>query len=328
MSRYALNSKSPFLQQVLRSFKAHRLSEATQKTYIRWIRDYIDYHQQQHPKQLHDREVGAFITHLAADLEVGPSSQNQALSALVHLYRYVLEKPLGEHIDNLVWARKAQKLPVVYSRPEIMSFLAYLHEPFRLMTLLALCSGLRKSECCNLTLGNLDFERGVIRIENSKGGKTRETYLPTVLEESLRMAVEKARLTYRMDVERTRLPAQFPEQRLYNKPLQVVAHERDQLLFYTERYGICELSGHLVRKSISRHHLGKVMKAALAKANLEGKGSFHSLRHTFASHAYHHGANLRELQVLLGHSSVETTMIYTHLLPGGRKPVVSPIDES
>src|SRR5690606_35923615 len=175
-----LHSKSPFLQQVIRSFKAHRLTETTQKTYIRWIRDFIDYHQHRHPKQLHDREVGAFITHLAVNLGVGPSSQNQALSALLHLYRYVVEKPLGEHIDNLVWAKKPAKLPVVYSRPEIMLFLAHLQEPFRLMTLLALCSGLRKSECCNLTLGNLDFERGVIRIENSKGGKTRETYLPTV----------------------------------------------------------------------------------------------------------------------------------------------------
>ncbi|MCB1616123.1 MAG: tyrosine-type recombinase/integrase [Pseudomonadales bacterium] len=325
MSRFSLHSSSPFLQQVLRSFKVRRLSESTQKTYIRWIRDFIAYYDCTHPKLLHNREVADFITHLAADLGVGPSSQNQALSALLHLYRHVIRKPLGDDINTIVWAKKAEKLPVVYSHSDITAFLQHLRDPFRLMVLLALCSGLRKSECCDLTIGSLDFERGVIRVCKAKGNKDRETYLPAILESPLQRAVAQARLTHQLDSERAALQARAPEQ--HQPTLHVPVHARDQFLFTTDRYGTCTRTGQWIRKPISRQYLGKVMNQALVKANLGGKGSFHSLRHTFASHAYHHGMNLRELQILLGHSSVETTLIYTHLLPGGRKPLISPLDD-
>jgi site-specific recombinase XerD len=319
MSRYKLESNSPFLTSVIRSFKAVGMKESTQRTYIRWIREFLAYFGNvRHPKDISEADVAQFVTHIAVDLDLGYSSQNQALCALVHMYKYVVRKPLGD-MDNLLWSKKPKKLPSVYSKKDITDFLAHLDGDIKLMVKLALCTGLRISECCQLTVGALDMERGVIRVISGKGDKDRETYLPAVLEAEMVHALNVARSRYEQDLIRELQPNAQP------KPFERAKDLQRQFIFTPENYRWNANTKSYGRFPYSRQYVRKVFNQSLKDAGIGGKGSFHTLRHTFATHYYHHGMNIRELQILLGHSSVETTQIYTHIL-GGMRPIVSPID--
>ncbi len=319
MSLYSLQSSSPFLTSVIRSFQTVGMQETTQKTYIRWIREFLAFFGNiRHPKDISEVEVAQFITHIAVDMNLGFSSQNQALCALVHVYKYVVRRPLGD-MDNLLWAKKPKKLPMVYSSTDISGFLSFLEGDIKLMVKLALCTGLRISECCQLTVQCLDFDRGVIRVIAGKGNKDRETYLPAILEAELVNLIQIARSRYDQDQFRS---MQFTPQ---SEPLFIAKDISHQYLFTPENYRWNAHTQTLGRFPYSRQYVRKVFMQSLEKAGIGGKGSFHTLRHTFATHSYHHGMNIRELQIVLGHSSVETTQIYTHML-GGRKAVVSPID--
>lgn len=318
MSRYHLKSSSPFITSVIRSFQAVGMQTTTQQTYIRWIREFIAFHDKRHPQTLSEKDVAQFITHIAVDKGLSYSSQNQALCALIHMYKYVIARPLGD-LDNLLWAKKPKKLPIVYSKDEISRFLSYLSGDMLLMVKLALCSGLRISECCDLTICSLDFERGVIRVFSGKGNKDRETYMPAILEADLMVAVGVATLRFKQDKLRL-VEAQYSSQ-----PFILANDISHQALFTPEYYRWSRSLQKFGRFAYSRQHVRHNFQLALQAAGIGGKGSFHSLRHTFASYSFHHGMNIRELQIIMGHSSVETTEIYTHLL-GGRKPVISPLD--
>ncbi len=322
MSRYSLTSNSPFIQSVIRSFQAKGLSESTQRTYIRWVRDFLAFYgNKRHPKDITEDEVAKFITHIAVDLELAYNSQNQALCALVHVYKYIVKIPLGE-LDNLLWANKPKSLPTVYSQQEAKKILANLEDPVCLMVKVALCAGLRISECLHLKIKNIEFDRNVIRIYQGKGNKDRETYLPLIIQGELKARVDHAKATYQQD--RARYEHQHSNQQT-TLPLEIPPYEREQYLFTSETYYKDKKKSVLYRKPFTRQYVGRCFRKALEDSGLEGKGTFHCLRHTFASFSFHNGVSLRELQVVLGHSSIKTTQIYTHLLPE-KGPVISPLD--
>ena len=307
---------------VIRSFQTKRLAESTQRTYIRWVRDFLEFYgNNRHPKDITEDEVAKFITHIAVDLKLAFNSQNQALCALVHVYKYVIKRPLGE-LDNLLWANKPKQLPLIYSQKEAQDILSNIEDPVCLMVKVALCAGLRISECLHIKIKSVEFDRNVIRVFQGKGNKDRETYLPASIKDELKTRVLHAQATYQQDKARH-------DSQKNNKEgtwlLIIPAIEREQYLFTPEMYQRDRQLNALKRKPYSRQYVSRCFKNALKSAGIEGKGTFHCLRHTFASFSYHNGVSLRELQVVLGHSSIKTTQIYTHLLPG-RNPVISPLD--
>jgi integron integrase len=318
------DGKPRLLDQVRGVIRCKHYSIRTEQTYIDRIKRYIYFHNKQHPEDMGERHISAFLTHLAVNRKVASSTQNQALCALVFLYREVLKKEMGD-FENLIRAKKPQKLPVVFTREEVRQVLLQLDGFHWLMGQLLYGAGLRVMECVRLRAKDIDFGYGQIVVRNGKGQKDRVTMLPEIIRDDLQRHLQKVRKTHETDL-KAGFGAVYLPYALERKYKNANRSWSWQYVFPATRRSIDPRSGIERRHHISENVPQRAVRKAIRNCGLTKAGSCHSLRHSFATHLIEEGYDIRTVQELLGHKDVSTTMIYTHVLNKGGKGVQSPGD--
>lgn len=320
-----MQHKSLLLQAVRDKGLARRLSQRTVQTYRRWIVRFIRFHGTRHPNRLGEVEVAAFLTWLAAERQVSASTQMQALSALLFLYEQVLRRPLGR-LPEMSWAKPKGRLPVVLTPREVAAVLGQLAGVSRLVAMLLYGSGLRLMECVSLRIKDVDLGRGEIRVREGKGGGSRVTMLARSAVEPLREHIRRVELQHRTDLAAGRGSVALPWA-LARKYPRAPREWPWQWVFPATRHYADRETGELRRHHIHPTAVQRAVTAAVRRAGIPKRASCHTLRHSFATHLLEGGYDIRTIQQLLGHRSVTTTMIYTHVLNKGAMGVRSPADE-
>lgn len=316
---------SKLLDQMRAAIRARNYSIRTEHAYTSWVRRYIRFHGLKHPQELGEQHVIDFLTHLAVSRNVAASTQNQALSALVFLYKHVLQRPLSD-ITNTVRAKKPQKVPVVLDRDEVRLLLNELTGVHKLIAALLYGSGLRLMEALQLRVKDLDFSYRTIHIHNAKGAKDRVVTFPEVLHSPVHVQLQQTQITHNQDLARGLGETYLPNA-LVRKYRSAARSWTWQYVFPANR-----LSTDPRTKRIGRHHvypttLQKAFKQAVIRAGISKPASAHTLRHSFATHALENGLDIRTVQQQLGHASLETTEIYTHVLKRGGHAIRSPLED-
>jgi integron integrase len=304
--------------------RTRRMSLRSEKAYLGWVRRFVHFHCGRHPRELGASHVTAFLTHLAARRGVAAATQNQALQALLFLYKHVLLVDLP-WLDEVVRARVPKRVPVVLTRDEIARLLSQLTGHERLIAALLYGSGLRLLECLQLRVKDLELTRRELIVRNGKGGKDRVTLLPGSLLEPLRAHLRRLHLWYRAERAAGRPRVSVPDA-LARKYPGASRSWAWQYVFPSKTLCTCPYTGALVRHHLYEKRMQRAMQAAVRRANIAKLATCHTLRHTFATHLLEAGYDLRTIQELLGHSDVKTTMIYTHVLNRGGRGVRSPLD--
>jgi integron integrase len=300
------------------------MSLRTEQSYVRWIVRYVRHHGTRHPRDLGPEHVEAFLSHLAVERDVAASTQNQALAALLFLYRYVLKTPLPR-VEEVVRARKPERLPVVFSRDEVQRVLARVSGTPGLVVRLLYGSGLRLLEALRLRVKDVDFDRGQVTVREGKGRKDRTVPLPEALRTPLEIHLAAVRELHGDDLRagygRTELP-----HALARKYPNAAAEVGWQFVFPSASRSRDPRSGEIRRHHLSETTVQRAVTRALRAAGINKRGSCHTFRHSFATHLLESGYDIRTVQELLGHRDVRTTMIYTHVLDRGALGVRSPLD--
>lgn len=289
-----------------------------------WVRRFIFFHNVRHPAEMAEPEINAFLTHLAVQKRVSASTQNQALCALLFLYRHVLGREIGE-LGDVIRARRPRRLPVVLTRGEVKAVLANLSGDKWLMAALLYGSGLRLMECLGLRVQDTDFARNEITVRDGKGGKDRVTMLPESLKKPLQEHLLKVKSTHQKDLASGWGRVQLPEA-LERKYPNAPTDWRWQWVFPQENRWRNPRTEEQGRQHVHDSVLQKAFKQAVGKAGLVKHATCHALRHSFATHLLEQGYDIRTVQELLGHNDVRTTMVYTHVLNRGGRGVKSPED--
>jgi len=316
--------KPRLLDRVREAIRARHYSRRTEKAYVQWIRRYIFFHGKRHPAEMGAPEVTAFLTSLAVHDKVAASTQNQALSALLFLYREVLGVELP-WLDDVVRAKRPQHLPVVLTRDEVRAVLQRLDGVSRLMALLLYGAGLRLLECCHLRVKDIDFATNQIVIRDGKGRKDRVTMLPAAVKAALIAHLERAREQYQADLRHGAGWVELPNALTRKYP----NAGRDwgwQWVFPATRFYVERLTGQRRRHHLHESVLQRAVKDAVRGAGIAKQATCHTFRHSFATHLLEESHDIRTVQELLGHSDVSTTMIYTHMLNRGPAGVQNPAD--
>lgn len=313
------------LDQVRLVLRTRHYSIRTEQAYVSWIRDFILFHHKRHPSEMSAPHVSAWLSYLANERHVAASTQNQALSAVLFLYREVLGVDL-DWLEGVVRARKPSRLPVVFTRREAFDVLAHLRGTHRLMADLLYGAGLRLMECVRLRVKDVDFFRKQITVRDGKGGKDRVTMLPAKLGEPLTRHLESVKAIHEQDLRRGdgRVYLPFALARKYSS---ASTEWGWQYVFPATKLSRDPRSGEIRRHHTDEQALQRAVRQAVRAAGLSKPGSCHTFRHSFATHLIESGYDIRTVQELLGHANVQTTMIYTHVLNRGGRGVKSPIDE-
>ena len=312
------------LDQVRDKIRVKHYSIRTETQYLQWIKRFIFFHGKLHPRDLGAIEVEAFLSHLATEGNVSASTQNQALSALLFLYREVLGVVLP-WMDTMVRAKKPQRLPVVLNRSEIALVMERMEGTYSLMARLLYGTGMRLMECCRLRVKDIDFGRREILIREGKGAKDRVTMLPETLILPLQEHLAKRRRLYEDDFAKGMAEVFLPDA-LARKYPSAASEWAWQYVFPSGSYSVDPRSGHERRHHIDEKLLQRAVKRAVVASGITKLATPHTLRHSFATHLLQSGYDIRTVQELLGHSDVSTTMIYTHVLNKGGRGVISPLD--
>ena len=312
------------LDQVRDVIRKRHYSIRTEDAYVSWTKRYIFFHHKRHPKDMGEKEIAQFISHLATELKVASSTQNQALNAIVFLYKQVLQIPMGD-LGHMERAKKPEKLPVVMSKDEVRRVLAPLAGALRLMAQILYGCGLRLMECARLRVKDIDLERNQIIVRHGKGMKDRVTMLPQQLSPLLLDQLEKVKTIHEQDLREGFGDVYLPYalERKYKNASKELGW---QWVFPAGRISKDPRSGKMRRHHISESALQKAVRAAGRKAGLTKPVSPHTFRHSFATHLLEAGYDIRTVQELLGHKDVSTTMIYTHVMNRGGMGVKSPLD--
>jgi integron integrase len=312
------------LDQVRDEARLRHLSLRTEETYCGWIRRFILFHRKRHPREMNAAAITQFLTHLAVKDQVASSTQNQALNALIFLYKQVLKIDL-EQIRDVVRAPQRRKLPVVLTREETNAVLAHLSHENRLLASLLYGSGLRLMEAVRLRVKDIDLARGEILVRDGKGDKDRVTMLPRSIRPALEVQLDAVKRLHNQDLKVNQGEVYLPhalERKYPNAAKELVW----QYLFPASNLSVDPRSGKHRRHHVSELNLQRAIKKAVGKAGITKNATSHSFRHSFATHLLEDGYDIRTVQELLGHKDVRTTMIYTHVLNKGGRGVKSPLD--
>jgi integron integrase len=319
-----MSDKPRLLDQVREALRLRHYSYRTEKQYVGWIRRFILFHDRRHPVELGGHEVESFLSHLASRRQIAAATQAQALASLLFLYRHVLKADLP-WLSNVVRATRPKRIPVVLTRSEIRAVLACLTGTWWLIASLLYGSGLRLTEALRLRVEDVNFDQRLILVRDGKGAKDRVTVLPESLTDPLRRQVEEVRKRHRLAMQRGHGGVDLPDalDRKYPRAHLEIAW---QYLFPADRPSRDPRSGAWRRHHVNHDALQRRVKEALRAARIEKPASCHTFRHCFATHMLEAGADIRTVQELLGHSSVKTTQIYTHVLNRGGIAARSPLD--
>jgi len=312
------------LEQVRDVLRTKQYAYSTEQSYIDWISRYILFHQKRHPSEMAEAEVEAFLTHLAVDGNVSASTQNQALSALIFLYRHVLKQPLGNSIEA-VRPKQSKHLPTVLTVDEVFQVLQNMDGLPQLITKLLYGSGLRINEGLSLRVQDLDFGQSQIIVRDTKGDRDRVTILPQSIGELLQAHLVQVKQIHKDDLSLGYGEVYLPDDldRQYPKAGREWIW---QYVFPAKQRSVDPRSGVVRRHHLDDSYLQRSLKKAAQNAGISKKVSCHILRHSFATHLLQNGYDVRTVQELLGHKDVKTTMIYTHVLHKGGLGVRSPLD--
>lgn len=302
----------------------HR-SYSTEKSYIAWLRSFRGFVHDKKPSQLTSKDIQDFLSSLAVDRKVSASTQNQALNALIFVYRHVIEKEIGEDELNAVRAIYKRRLPVVLTIKEVHAIFDHLSGVQRIMAMLTYGCGLRLRECLSLRIKDIDLEQNMVIVRMGKGDKDRRTILPESLKDDLIAHISEVRGLYEQDREKGIHGVYLPD--ALEKKYPNAGKEWGWFWLFPSRALSVDPRTHTVR----RHHmhpasLQKAFKVAVRKAGITKQASVHTLRHTFATHLLENGYDIRTIQELLGHRNLQTTMIYTHVATKNILGIRSPLD--
>lgn len=304
--------------------RARHLSHRTEDAYAHFIKRFILFHGKRHPSEMGAQEIQSFLTHLAVEMNVSASTQNQALSAILFLYRDVLHQELPR-IEGVTRAQRPDRLPVVFTRSEVALLLSKLpNVPFLVCSLLY-GAGLRLAEAIRLRVKDLEFERNEIVVRDGKGEKDRLTMLPSSVKDKLQAHLEKVKQQHERDCRQGFGEVWLPYA-LNRKYPNAGRSWVWQYVFPSAKISPTRDDRRLRRHHISEATIQKAIKSALAETGIVKHASCHTLRHSFATHLLEEGYDIRTVQELLGHKDVTTTMIYTHVLNRGGRGVRSPLD--
>jgi integron integrase len=312
------------LERVRECCRVRHYSLRTERAYVDWIRRFVMANDKRHPRNMGAVEVEAFLSRLATQDDVAASTQNQALSALLFLYREVLGIQLP-WMESVVRAKRPQKIPAVLSRAEVTRLLALMDGQVALMASLLYGTGMRLMECVRLRVQDVGFDRNEICVRNGKGGKDRRVPLPRRVRERMLEQVERVRLLHGRDLAAGGGEVFLPHA-LARKYPNAGRELSWQYVFPSPRESKDPRSGRTRRHHVDEGVLQRAVKIARDKAGIDKPASCHTLRHSFATHLLESGQDIRTVQELMGHKDVSTTQIYTHVLGRGANGVLSPLD--
>jgi len=312
------------LERARRVLRLKHYAYRTEQRYLAWIRRFILFHSKRHPIHMGQAEIEAFLTHLAVKEKVAASTQNQALNALLFLYRQVLNLPVDFPLSS-VRARRPKRVPTVLSKEEVQRLLPCVDGTYNIMAKLLYGSGLRVSECVRLRVKDVDFDQRHLAVRDGKGAKDRITLLPQAVIPVIKDHLQRTRLIHQRDLRQGYGSVHLPyalARKYPDAPRQWIW----QFLFPSPLLSTDPRSGLTQRHHISTSALQKAVHRAAKLARIEKRVTCHTLRHSFATHLLGNGQDIRTVQDLLGHKDVKTTMIYTHVLKRGPFAVRSPLD--
>ena len=304
--------------------RTHHYTPRTEEAYLQWIRRFTRFHRGQHPRELRGAAIEAFLTYLAVERKVAAATQNQALAALLFLYKNVYNVDIG-WIEGVVRAKASVHLPTVLSREEVARVLGLMNGTEWLVCSLLYGTGMRLTEGLQLRIKDLDFEHKEVVVRSGKGQKDRVTILPDRLVQPIQDQLERVRALFDSDCEAGRGGAFVPYALLRKYP-EAATSWGWQFVFPARRLTCDRNTGRWMRSYVDQRQIQRAMKRAVAQSALSRPASCHTLRHCFATHLLESGYDIRTVQELLGHSDVKMTMIYTHVLRRGAQAVLSPID--
>jgi integron integrase len=318
------SQKLKLIEQIKTVMRVYHYSKKTEEAYITWIRDYFYFNKKRNPALLGEEEISRYINYLAVRRNVSGSTQNQALCALIFLYKRVLKKELKDL--TLIWAKKAKRLPVVFSRKEVKEIMDQLSGANLIMINLLYGSGLRLTECLRLRVKDIDFEYNQVVVRDGKGKKDRVTVLPETLKEKLKHHLKKVEKLHNDDLRKGFGSVYLPY--ALDKKYPNAGKELSwQYVFPASKISTDKRTGKRGRYHIDESVLQRVVKTAIKNAGIKKHGGCHTFRHSFATHLLEDGYDVRTVQELLGHEDLNATMIYTHVVKKGGFGVKSPADK-
>ncbi|MCB1887155.1 MAG: integron integrase [Rhodocyclaceae bacterium] len=320
--------RPPRLLDVVRDrLRLKHYSLRTEWAYVSWIKRYIVFHGKRHPREMGKGEVEAFLSSLAVSRNVSASTQNQAMAALLFLYREVLGIELP-WLDEVVRAKRPPRLPVVLNRQEVVAMRAQVEDPtLALVVDLLYGAGLRLTEALRLRVKDVELVRREVLVRDGKGGKDRVTLLPDSLVEPMRHQIAQARAIHEADLAAGQGRVWLPDALAAKMPSAATAFGW-QYVFAAATLSVDPRSGRRGRHHLDEKRVQRTVKRAVQAAGIDKPATPHTLRHAFATHLLEAGYDIRTVQELLGHADVSTTMIYTHVLNRGGRGVVSPLDRA
>ncbi len=308
------------------AIRRRHYSYRTEETYLQWMKRFILFSGKRHPRELGAPEVTAFLNHLAVERHVAASTQNQALAALLFLYKEVIAEPLP-WLDEVVHAKRPIRRPSVLTSNEALKLLEKMRGTKWLMASLLYGAGLRLRECLKLRVKDVDFGYQQILVRDGKGGKDRITLLPGPAIEPMQAHLARVKLLHERDLEEGYGDVELPDA-LARKYPRAAYEWAWKFVFPSHKRSVDPRTGVIRRHHIYENYLIRGVKEAARAAGIAKHVSCHTLRHSFATHLLENGYDIRTVQELLGHSSVETTMIYTHVMNKGGRGVKSPLDSA
>ena len=321
-----METKKKLLDIVREKIRVKHYSYSTEKTYVHWIKHYIFFHNKKHPVDMGKREIEEYLTFLAVKNRVAPTTQNQAFSAILFLYKEVLGVDISDWNIQSLRAQERKHIPVVLTKDEVFLVIENLKGVYNLVTMLMYGCGLRMSEVLNLRIKDIDFGFNKIYIWDSKSLKDRAIPLPIKLRQRLEIQIEDVSLLHKNDISNGYGSVYLPYA-IDKKSPKAKFETKWQYVFPMTKISKDPRSETMRRHHIHPKTLGRNIKIAAQKANLNKRVTSHIFRHSYATHLLQAGIDLRSIQELLGHKSVETTMIYTHVVSEMNKSkVMSPLD--